>query len=44
MITVIVAFLVKKITKPKAINKDVDVGRCKFVFGSCLALRRVKTN
>ena len=42
MITV-VAFHVKKITKPKTINKDI-VGRCKFVFGSCLALRRAKTN
>ena len=43
MITVVVAFHVKKITKPKTINKDI-VGRCKFVFGSCLALRRAKTN
>ena len=43
MITVVVAFHVKKITKPKTINKDI-VGRCKFVFGSCLALRRTKTN
>ena len=42
MITV-VAFHVKKITKPKTINKDI-VGRCKFVFASCLALRRAKTN
>ena len=43
MITVVVAFHVKKITKPKKINKDI-VGRCKFYFGSCLALRRAKTN
>ena len=39
MISVVVAFHVKKITKPKTINKDIDVGRCRFVFGSPLALR-----
>ena len=40
MITV-VAFHVKKITKPKTINKDI-VGRCKFVLVHVWPLEELK--
>lgn len=42
MITVVITFLVKQITKPKTINKENDVGGCKCVFGLPLTLRRAK--